>query len=78
MSSRPPEEYKIVSAKDSGELESRVNEKLAEGWRLCGGVALHVYPGLVLMIQAMTRNYVPEEVYAINDIGIPDNHCPYR
>lgn len=35
--------YAILEASDSTELEQLVNERLAEGWALCGGVAVIVH-----------------------------------
>lgn len=40
------EEYKVISATNKDELIERVNDWLSLGWRVQGGVSVHVGVGI--------------------------------
>jgi hypothetical protein len=49
-------EYQVFTSSESWHLEKKINEKLAEGWQLQGGVSVALSPGGYLTLsQAMVR-----------------------
>jgi hypothetical protein len=50
-------EYKIVTAKTTGELERRVNEYIREGWQPLGGVC--AWSGGMMVMQARLQSFYP-------------------
>lgn len=50
-----PKEYKIISADSTAKLEKKVNEAMAGGWHLIGGIAVHAATESVLLLQAVAK-----------------------
>jgi len=49
-------EYVIIQYFEKNFFEKMVNEKLNEGWELCGGVCISWNGGNMIYAQAMTKN----------------------
>lgn len=52
--------YEIITGEGEAELERLVNEKLREGWRPQGGLAIHIRGQSSLFMQAMVDEQDPE------------------
>jgi hypothetical protein len=50
-----PKEYKIISAESAAKLEKKVNEAMADGWHLIGGVAVSAATESALVLQAVAK-----------------------